>query len=233
MYMTKTIRSIIILILSILSFFSASAQHTNSFVGIRFGKVLPMGEMASHEFGYGGYALLGNCFGGEAAWFITPKLGFGVDVSSNSFGFASGFYADDFLASEPSYNKVDMLSGPYKLSTYMGGPYYKVAISRKFNSTFKLMGGIMKARTPDQFYGVDAFMVGKITFWKTGASDTRFTFLTGASLEYKLYENVSLLLQADFTYAQMAFKFLKGSSGYTDHLHMPVFRLQPGINIHF
>lgn len=230
--MSTTIRLAILLIVSNIGISFASAQHSDSFIGFRYGYVLPMGEFASHRFGYGGYALLGKSLGAEAAWFINPKLGFGFDVSSNSFGFASGYYAEDYKESEPSFSSVDMLSGPYKLTTYMGGTYYKVAISPKLSSTFKIMGGIMKVRTPDQFYGVDAFMVGKITFWKTSSTDSRFTFLTGASLEYKLYEKVTLLLQADFTYAQLGFKFIQGNSSYTDHMHIPVFRLQPGINIH-
>lgn len=49
-----------------------------------------MEEFTSHEYGYGGYALLGKSFGGEAAWFVTPKLGLGVDFSMNLFQFESG-----------------------------------------------------------------------------------------------------------------------------------------------
>jgi hypothetical protein len=211
------------------------AQKYNSFAGLRLGGTLPMGEMASHDYGYGGYALLGRNIGAEAAWFVTPKLGFGIDISSNICGFAAVYYAEDYRENEPEFSKVDMLSGPYKIVTYMGGAYYKVSFSRKLSSTIKLMGGIFRARTPDQFYGVDTFGGIKLTFWKTGAYDTKFTFLTGSSFEYKLYEQVSLLLQADFTYAQMAFTFSRpsGSSSYTDHMHMPVFRLSPGININF
>lgn len=193
-----------------------------------------MGEFASHEYGYGGYALLGTSFGGEAAWFVTPKLGFGVDVSTNRFNFANGFYADDYKESDPAFSKVSMISGPYRLTTYMGGIYYKVTICPKLHSTFKLMGGLFNARTPDQLYGVTTFMVGNLNFWKTTSRDSKFTFLTGASFEYKLYEQVSLLLQADFTYAEAAFIYNTGNNtSYTDHLQMPVFRLQPGINIHF
>ncbi len=231
--MTLRLKTLILLLVFGLVYTNTFAQKYNSFAGVRYGWALPMGEMASHEYGYGGYALLGKSYGAEAAWFITPEIGFGADISFNSFGFAAGYYAEDYKESEPSINKVDMLSGPYKIVTYMAGPYYKVQYSPRLRSTFKLMGGLMNARTPDQFYGADVFFAGKLYFWKTGSSDSRFTFLTGASFEYKLYDQVSLLLQADFTYAQMAFAFSKGSSGYVDHLHMPVFRLQPGINIHF
>ncbi len=234
--MSKAFLLIIILLVSDLCVATASAQKKyNSFVGIRFGAALPMGEFASHEYGYGGYALLGKSFGGEAAWFVTPKIGFGVDVSMNSFEFASGYYAEDFYQDNAlDYIHVSLLSGPYKLRTYMGGAYYKVAYSRKFHSTFKLMGGLFVAKSPDQFYGVKTFIAGNLNWWKTGAWDKKFAFLTGASFEYKLYEQVSLVLQADFTYAQAAFTFdTSNTTSYTDYLNMPVFRLQPGINIHF
>lgn len=211
----------------------AQNKH-NSFVGIRFGAALPMGEFASHEYGYGGYALLGTSFGGEAAWFVTPKLGFGVDVTYNSFNFANGYYAEDYKETDPAFSKVEMLSGPYKLRTYMGGIYYKASISPKLYTTFKLMGGLFNARTPNQLYAVSTSLVGNLSFWKTSAKDSKFSFLTGASIEYKLYDKVSLLLQADFTYTQAAFTFQTGNNtSYTDYLHMPVFRLQPGINIYF
>ncbi len=231
--MATTYKTIILLIVSFLSLQFAIAQHHNSFVGVRFGPVLPMGEMASHEFGYGGYALLGKSYGAEAAWFISPNLGFGIDFSTSTFGFASVYYAEDYKESDPSFTSVDMLSGPYRINTYMGGVYYMVAVSPKIHSTFKLMGGMFSARTPDQFYGVDAFMAGKLYFWKTASTDSRFTFLTGANFEYELYEHVSLILQADFTYAQLGFRFSTGNSSYVDHMHMPIFSLQPGINIRF
>jgi hypothetical protein len=233
--MTFKANSLIILIVSCLSFTIASAQKYNSFVGIRFGAALPMGEFASHEYGYGGYALLGKSFGGEAAWFIIPELGFGVDLSMNSFEFASGYYAEDFYqANSKDYIHVSLLSGPYHLKTFMGGVYYKIAISPKLSSILKLMGGVFITRSPDQFYGIKTYQAGNLNWWKIGAQDTKFTFLTGASFEYKLYDQVSILLQADFTYARAAFTFITGNTtSYTDFLHMPVLRLQPGINIHF
>lgn len=236
--MTYTSRILIILVLNCLSATIVTAQKNNSkynsFVGIRFGAALPMGEFGSQEYGSGGYALLGRSFGGEAAWFITPKIGIGADVSMNSFGFASGFYVEDYKASEPAFTNIGMLSGQYIVRSYMGGVYYKASISPKFHSTFKLMGGLFSATTPNQLFYVDAFGGIKMSFWKTSAHSSKFGFLTGASFEYKLYEQVSILLQADVTFAEAAFYYKTSSvTGYTNYLLMPVFRLQPGINIHF
>ncbi len=232
--MADTAKFIIIFILSSLSSIFVSAQKGNSFAGVRFGLAFPMGEMASQDFDNGGYALLGKSFGAEAAWFVTPKIGFGVDFSSNSFGYDAVSYAADYLANTPEYKSLDLLSAPYKLTTYMGGVYYKVSICPKFYSTFKLMGGYFRTRTPDQFFGGDIYMIGKTYFWKTSSFDSKFTFLTGASFEYKLDKRVSFLLQADFTYSEASFVFLtSGYTSYTNYLQMPVLRIQPGINIHF
>jgi len=232
--MKYSIKLLIILIVSSLNFANTHAQKYNSFAGIRIGYALPMGQFASHEFGTGGYALLGKSIKGEAAWFISPKLGIGIDVSSASFGFASGFYAEDFVESEPTYKTVDLLSGPYSVTTLMGGVYYKVNIAKKFYSTFKLMGGVYSAQTPDQFYGVvDKLLQAENFFWKTGSLERTFGFLTGASFEYNIFEHVSILLQADFSYAEPAFVYNNGQELYTVNMKMPVFQLLPGINIQF
>lgn len=231
--MKYVLKLLIILIVSSLSFTNILAQKYNSFAGIRIGYALPMGQLASHDFASGGYALLGKSVGVEAVWFISPKLGFGIDISTKSFGFASGYYRDDYLESEPSYIRMDLLSGPYKVQTYMGGLYYKVNITHKFYSTFKLMGGMYTARTPDQFYGVDNFGGIKTTFWKTGSLDRTFGFLTGASFEYNIFEHVSILLQANFSYAEPVFVYIKNQETYTKNINMPVFQLLPGINIQF
>lgn len=226
-------KSLIVLIISCLNSLLSFGQHGNSFVGARFGPALPMGEFASHDYGNGGYALLGKSYGAEAAWFVTPKIGFGADISFSTFGFASGYFAEDYIESEPAFSHVDLLSGPYSVKTFMGGAFYKLPVIGSFFSTFKLMGGFFMARTPDQFFGVDAYSLGKTYFWKTAARNTKFTFLAGASLEYKLYQKVSLLLQADFTYAKPGFPFTKGGLNYVDYMQMPIFQLLPGINVHF
>lgn len=228
-------RILTILVLCSLYTTFVSAQKFNSFFGVRFGGALPMGEFASHEYGYGGYALLGRNIGAEAAWFVTPQIGIGIDISSSSFEFASGYYAEDFYEANPGdYISISLLSSPYKLSTYMGGAYYKISIGENFYSTFKLMGGLFKAQSPDQFYGVKTYIAGNLNWWKTGALDKKFAFLTGAAFGYKLYKQVSLLLQADFTYAHAAFTFdTSSTSSYTDYLNMPVLMVQTGININF
>jgi len=232
--MKSPFKIFIFLILSSLSYTNALAQKYNSFAGFRLGYALPMGQFASHEFGTGGYALLGKSIKGEAAWFISPKLGFGIDISSESFEFASGYYRDDYLENEPSYKSMYLLSTPYKVQTFMGGVYYKVDITSKLNSTFKLMGGIYAATTPDQFYGViDNLFEKENFFWKLGSLDRTVGFLTGASFEYNIFDHVSLLLQADFSYAEPAFVYDNGQELYTVNIKMPIFQLMPGINIHF
>lgn len=232
--MKYTFNLLITLIVSSFSLTNVLAQKFNSFAGIRIGYALPMGQFASHEFGTGGYALLGKSIKGEATWFISSKLGFGLDISSQSFEFASGYYRDDYLENEPSYKSMYLLSTPYKVKTFMGGLYYKVNITNKFYSTFKLMGGIYAATTPDQFYGViDNLFEKENYFWKLGSLERTAGFLTGASFEYHIFDHVSILLQADFSYAEPAFVYDNGQELYAVNIKMPIFQLLPGINIHF
>lgn len=232
--MKYNITLFVFLILSCLSITTANAQKNNFLVGFRGGYALPMGQFASHEFNTGGYALLGKSLSMEAAWYLSPHLGFGLDISTKTFGFASGFYRDDYLEVEPSYKSMDLLSGPYKVQTLMGGVYYKVKFSEKFSSSIKVMAGMLTARTPDQFYGVvDNLFQKENFFWKTGSLDRTFGFLAGGSFEYKVFDHVSLLLQADLALAEPAFVFDNGEELYTKKIKMPVLQILPGINIHF
>ena len=235
--MDLKLKRLILLIVSSLSVVFVVAQHNNSFVGVRFGEAIPLGQFASKDFvSGGGYALFGKSFGAEGAWFMNPNIGFGLDVSINSFGFDAVHYAADLKDNTPEYiSSVQLLSGNYRLVTYMGGVYYKVGILPKLNSTVKLMGGLFIASTPDQFYGCEIYIQGKTYWWKTSSLDSKFSFLTGISVEYNVFEHVALLLQADFSYADLGFKYLttSGDENYTNYVSIPVLRLQPGINISF
>ena len=104
--MSFKLKQLILLIISSLSLTFVSAQHNNSFVGIRFGEAFPLGEFASTDFETGGYALRGKSFGGEAAWFVNPWIGFGIDVSINTFGFDALPYAIDLKENTPEYSEA-------------------------------------------------------------------------------------------------------------------------------
>jgi len=61
--MKNILKIIILLILSTFLSTVLFAQKNNSFAGIRLGYALPMGQFASHEYGTGGYALIGMSVG--------------------------------------------------------------------------------------------------------------------------------------------------------------------------
>jgi hypothetical protein len=210
------------------------SQSSPSFAGVRYGSSLPMGELASHDFGNGGYALLGKTYGIDGAWFFTPHLGIGASLSTAEYGFAYGFYADDYLESEPAFSNMLIHSGNYRINNYLAGLYWHQDWTDRFSTNAKLLGGIAKASTPDLFFNVDAEMVGNMSFMKTSATDYCPAMLAGVSLGYRVYDHVTLSLQADFSYAEPGFYFSTGYNfGYTDFMQMPVFNLQPGVNINF
>lgn len=217
----------------LLSLQASFAQEKLFFGTVKSGAALPMGEMASHKLGTGGYALLGPGYSIQTGYFFYKNLGFIVDISFKNFPFASGFYLEDYIESEPFFTHVDMLSTNYKVRTFMAGMLYKAHIYKKLSSDFKLMGGLFSARTPDQFYVVNAYDAGTLYFWKTTALSRKPGVMAGASLRYDLYEMVTLSLNGTFSYTRSAFTFTRDTGGYTDLLHMPIFSLEPGITVKF
>ncbi len=220
-----------LIILAFLTFFhvNTEAQSNNYYASMRMGYSLPLGEFASHEFGYGGYALLGKTFGLEGSYFISKNLGIGLDVSMKEFRFASGYYLLDYIASEPAFSSLDMLAGTYKVKSFLVGPYYKLELSKRMTTDFRLLGGITISNTPDQLFTAEAFSVGKTYFWKTSAQSTSATVLTGLSVNYKIFDHVLAGLNFDFSYTRAKYTFIRGSSKYYDYLHIPLFQLVPAL----
>jgi len=235
--MTKRYFSTLLILLLALSALMAKAQHASYCVGTQAGLAVPLGQFSSKDYSNGGYALSGTSYGLEGAWFWNGKWGIGVDVSASSFAFSATDYVSAYKASEPAFTDVQMLSGPYIVRTYLGGAYYKVGICPEVGITFKAMAGLTRAWTPDQLFGVNSSEVGKLYFWKTRAYSAKMAVLCGANIEYKLFERVSLLLQTDFSYSEMAFVFAQGTAPNTVYntkfLQLPVFNVQPGINVNF
>jgi len=209
------------------------AQENRFLAGFRYGFSLPMGQFASHEYKYGAYALLGTTFTSEAVWYFYKGFGAGANFSASYYPIASGYYAEDLDIHDAFGEDYDLKSGPYTVRTYMAGACYRLPVYKRFSASFKALGGLFWAMSPDQFYGATFYLEGPMYWRKTSARSSRFTFLTGAALNYRLFENVTLLLETEFTYAESRFPFIKANQRVYQYMKMPLFKLQPGINITF
>jgi len=192
-----------------------------------------MGEFASHDYGYGGYALLGKSIGVESYWNVNDNFGIGADISFKDFRFASGYYLLDYIAAEPAFASLDMLSTNYKLKSFLLGAYISKHITNKLTISYKLLGGCIVSRTPDQLFTAEAFSVGKTYFWKTSARSITPAVQTGLNIDFSLYEHISFYLQCDFSYTRASYTFIRSNDKYIDLLHIPLLQLSPGISIHW
>lgn len=225
---------IIAIILILSSIACKTIAQTNKYnVTMRVGYALPMGEFASHDFGYGGYALLGKTIGIEGIYYLTDKIGVGADISYKEFRFASGYFLLDYITSEPAFSSLNMLSTNYTVKSFYGGGYYRINVTDRFSANCKLMGGVVISRTPDQLFTGEAFSVGKTYFWKTSARSVSPAVLSGINLSYRLFEHIDAGIQFDFSYTRAKYTFIRGNEKYYDYLHIPLLQLIPGITVHW
>ncbi len=229
-----------LLLLLLIAFAEIKAQDKPFLVGFRYGFSLPMGQFASHEYKrdnkeYGAYALLGTTFSVESAWYSKKRIGFGVNYSVSYYPIAIGYYLIDKDSAIPEANNFRLKSSPYEVRTFMAGALYRLPISKRFNVSFKGMGGLFWAKSPDQVYQAFYFMIGDRTWSKTSAISLKGSFLVGATINFKLFDHVDLLIESEFTYAKSGFAFWNaaGTTKTIQIMKMPLFKVQPGLNITF
>ncbi len=232
--MKKSIIKLLFLSFLLPGSISVSAQDNPFNVGFRYGYTLPMGQFASHEYTYGAYALLGSSASAEASWYPGKRLGFGASFSLSYFPIAAYYFLQDYDSADPTVQYNFIKSETYEVRTYMGGAFYRLPISKRFEASFKAMGGLCWVRSPYQFF-TGTYLIGPMFHIITPAISSRFAFSGAATLNYKLFDHVVLLLESEFSYSEAKFTFWK--NGMTQKeiqiIKMPLFKVQPGINITF
>ncbi|NVO18385.1 MAG: outer membrane beta-barrel protein [Bacteroidetes bacterium] len=234
--MIKLSAKILLVLLLLLNILSVSAQDNKFFAGARFGYSLPMGQFASHEYKYGSYALLGQTFKAEAGWYFYKNIGISLSFTRGYFPMAAGYYLEDLQAdtTDPSVTTIYLKSDPYEVSHYMGSLLYRLPLTQRMSIVLKGSGGICWAKTPYQFY-TGQYLIGTLFHIVTPAQSRKLSFGMGATYQFKLFDHVDLLLETEYTYAVSKFTFWTNGGTTTDirAIKMPIFRLQPGVNITF
>jgi len=233
--MNNSISKPVLIFILVIGFIASYAQENKYMAGIRYGYSLPMGQFASHEYDYGAYAMLGKSFSAEGARYFNNGFGVGTALSISFYPIAAGYYVQDLDSNDVFAGSFKMKSSPYEVRTYMAGVYYRLPVAEKFQASFKALGGLCRSKSPDQFYSAEYFMVGTLTWFKTSSLSSRVSFLVGAAIEYKIFDHVELLLESEFSYTESKYIFLVngGTSKETQSMKMPLFKIQPGLNITF
>jgi hypothetical protein len=207
-------------------------QNKNNYAGLRIGPAFPFGEFSSTE-ANGAYAAGGYSVALEGGWFLNQKIGIGISVSEQVYPFRTAPYMANYLAGDPFTSHIEMKADPYETRNYLAGGLYRIPLSKKFSSQLKLMGGILWARTPSKFIGVETD-AGMIYFWKTAAISRQLSALGGVSVQYKLFDHVELASDFNFSYAESGFTFERtDGTAYSIWYKMPSLQSTLGLNILF
>jgi hypothetical protein len=210
------------------------AQDAKRFeLAIHSGYAIPLGQLASHHGNDGGYSIPGLSSSARGIWFFYPHFGFGCAVALTSITFDDLAYAQYKLSSrsEPGMQTIYLQSDNYRVRTYSAGFYYKKQLSGKFSFTAKLAGGLLWAQTPDQLYSVSFFGASNyVTYKITPSRDSKAMFQPGIACEYKLFEQVYLSLNADYTISVPGFQFKTSTSSYVRKLTFSYVNAMLGID---
>jgi len=211
---------------------STQAQEYRSFVGFRMGPSIPFGKYYLNDLDGGSFANLGVSFSLEGAWFFKSHLGVGAEISENLHPVDEYNLAWAKVVNDPSMESLNLQSEPYEVRTYMAGMYFRWPVSKeKLFVQLKGLGGLIWMRTPNQLHGATFFMGYEHSWWITSATDKKFGFLIGSGLEYYLFERVGLVLNAEYSYANMNFTYYTATDSYVKEHHVNYLNVVLGINV--
>lgn len=197
-----------ILICCFLAYFTNGfGQEKPSFVSLQGGMSLPLGKYSQKSLDEGCFTLPGLTTGLEGAWFFSPHYGVGASAFINWHPVDVGYLGYEKVIKDPFLEDVYIRSESYRVITGMIGPFCSFQLKNKLHFSGKLLGGLMRAKTPWQLYKPDYFMVQTIWYEITPAIDWNYSFQAGADLTYDITSCYGIVLSNNIFYSKLAFRF--------------------------
>jgi hypothetical protein len=224
---TMITKNHVLLTLACLAALGSFAQTTGTLT-LSLGPNFPAGAFASKN-GNDPSSGLAN-IGAVAAlswWQPIRHTHFGV-VGSARFsmnGMNSKATLKPFEESEPTY-QWSMNKSHWSSGALLAGPYYQLPLARRFDLRINLQAGAALCYSPTQTVtGIrDSVGFGPVDVVQASVGKIHvltFTALAGAGLSYHLTRHCSLLLHADYTYMDPAFRNLHEQVTTGQHLVNP------------
>ena len=210
-------RKLIIFILFILLSHAIYAQSKGSFIGIRGGLSIPVGEYASKNLENGCFAQLGFTVGAEGAWYFKHYMGIGGQFGFNLHPVDVSTLGYEKVINNPFLSDLTIRSDPYQIITTAVGIYSKWNFWKYLSLHGKLLGGIMWAKTPYQLYKPEYFLVGPEYFEITSSKDRNFMGIIGAGIQADLSPCIAIRIEGEYQYSKMVFGFNTGLGTRYDH----------------
>jgi hypothetical protein len=210
-------KSILIAILFSFNILLVFSQGKSSFVALRSGVSCPLGAYYSADLQEGSFAMAGFNVTLEGAWFFKRWLGVGASAGLNLHPIDAGALATATLASDASMANLSVRSDPFRVLTFMAGPFARFDLRKNFSLTGKLLGGILQASTPYQLYKAEYFMIGRYWYEITRSKDWEVSFLTVIGVRYDVSDCIGIIFDTDFTYNQCEFVFITYNGSRTEY----------------
>lgn len=187
------------------------AQSKGSFIGIKGGLSIPVGEYASTNLDNGCFTQLGFNVNAEGAWFFKNYLGIGGQFGFNLHPVNVGVLGWEKVQDDPFLQDLIIRSEPYQIITANIGFYSKWNFWKLMSLHGKLLGGMMWAKTPYQLYKPEYFLVGPEYFEITSSRDWNLMGLGGIGLQFDLSPCIALRLEGEYQFSKMIFGFTTAS----------------------
>ncbi len=222
-------KKLIIFSLCILFYMNIYASDGKSFVSLRSGVSLPVGDYGSNIIGTGSFTTAGFSFGAEGAWYFWDNVGFGLNVNYSIHPVDAIGLATAVVVNDPFMEDLNLRSDPYTMLTTLGGFYYYVSLSKKITIEPSLMAGVLFGKTPFQLYEPVYFMVGPEYYKVTSSRDYGFAIKPGVRSNYQINDCIALGIYAEFIYSQLSFGFY--TSNGLEYRDRKISYLDLGLNL--
>ncbi|MCB2221509.1 MAG: hypothetical protein KQI35_14005 [Bacteroidetes bacterium] len=229
-------RSFLLSFISLFVFLATStppshSQDTNSFFGIKAGASIPLGAYRQASLDGGSFALTGYNVKAEGGWFFKPQIGIGASVGINQHPVDVGLLGWEKVQADPFLEDLFIRSDPYLMLTGMIGVYYHYPVMKKLSIEAKIQGGMLYGKTPYQLYKPQYFLFGPEYYEITSAQDWNLAGNVGLGIRYDISPCFGLLLDSDFTYSNLAFKFLSALGERIDQRQILLLNTTMGLRI--
>jgi hypothetical protein len=188
------------------------AQDFPSFVSIRSGVSIPVGDYAFKELEGGSYAQPGFNVTLGGAWFFKPKFGVEAIASMNLHPVDVASLGRSKVDADPFLLDVTIRSDPYLIITSMIGPAVQLPLGGRFSIKGKFLGGLLYGKTPYQLYKPEYFGVNAPWSEITSSQDWKLSWQAGIGLAYYL-SCVGFVFDTEIIHDQLEFMFNTAGGG--------------------
>lgn len=200
-------RKIGVILLFIMFSFQLVAGDGKSFISLRSGVSIPIGDYGSKDLSVGSFTTTGVSFSAEGAWYALNNVGFGASIAYNINPVDAVGLATEVVHNDPFMEDLTVRSDPFTMINVMGGAYYYFNIKDRVSIEPSLLAGVMFGKTPFQLYEPTFFMIGSEYYKVTSSRDYGFAVKPGFRVNYNVSNCISLGLYSEFVYSQLSFGF--------------------------